>query len=194
MKGDEKYLAQLINARKMLCIIYPNLKPADDIEAVRRRIEQVRNNGPAIKGKQYPKHTKRVKRKILPRRTSHAIAQKGKSGPEEYYEDLLMLADWNMFAWRNYQDKLTNYATVLMACTNSEFAEYPYDGITLKRAAQAGCMILKMIAPTNILAPLPNVSNMVQRIVTHRTKYSTNQIEAIMHNLTDLREGNHANN
>ncbi|RLD09359.1 MAG: hypothetical protein DRI44_08655, partial [Chlamydiae bacterium] len=143
--GDEKYLAFLCNARTLFCKVYDFLEPEDDLEKVKKRIDEVKKqiaNGknPFGDEKKYSVISNRYLRSTRRMRGGSKLTTK-KSGeieesPEVVIDDLLMLADWKL-KYKDYESAGTNYYLASLIATG-KFASLEYDGTTAQNAAIIG--------------------------------------------------------
>ncbi|MCX7001856.1 MAG: hypothetical protein NTV22_01120, partial [bacterium] len=143
LRGDERYLAFLCNARTLFGNVYDFLNPEDDLEKVQTRIEDVKKQ--LAQGADVLRSEKGAKvRGRVPGTTKTLHLQSchiGASGeveelPEIRLENLLMQADWYYNA-KEYVLAKTMYDRAA-ACATGSVTQIKYDGTTARNAAAIG--------------------------------------------------------
>jgi len=142
--GDEHYLAFLCNSRKLLCKVFKNLNPEDDLKKVKKRIDVVKKqlaDGYDVFGKN-PKSVARnpcpVKKKKIMKSKNRKISKSREAEelPDFDVENLLMVGDCR-YSSKKYSEASKMYQKAFMFATGS-FENVEYDGTTMKNAAIVG--------------------------------------------------------
>ncbi len=141
--GDEHYLAFLCNTRKLLCKVFRNLNPEDDLKKVKKRIDVVKKqlaDGYDVFGNETKSSRSLLtvhKRKII-KSQNRKISKSGEAEemPDFDVENLLMVGDCR-FAAKKYSEASKMYEKAFMFATGT-FENTEYDGTTMKNAAIVG--------------------------------------------------------
>jgi len=139
LKGDEDYLIQLLEARKMMCRAYDFLQPEEDLAVIKQRINKVKKT--LDKTKQLPNPVKRnVQRKQLKRPiTLHSKKvsrfSKVRSAPETLAETALMNAELLYMSGKT-NETVAECLKLLKKTKNKKIRQQIYDGTTWENAVR----------------------------------------------------------